>query len=228
MGDFTRVQEKYDIQQQIMGSYMNRADRPSYDVANANLAAFSAVQGITQDSRIGTDYQSFQNMIQQPMNERMRALIYSSVADLFPETGGRMDLIDRELRNPENEGKIMQSVIQRITQQFGGTDTQMGYFAFKSLLPDIAPDRLDQYISQFSDTGTMAGSVLKGGIGNQGDFDRAGRQNMDSWAVQSTEFTTAWTKGKNEVVSVLNQILGKITGTTTMPTPNTTKKGGNN
>lgn len=228
MGDFTRVQEKYDIQQQIMGSYMNRADRPSYDVANANLAAFSAVQGITQDSRIGTDYQSFQNMIQQPMNERMRALIYSSVADLFPETGGRMDLIDRELRNPENEGKIMQSVIQRITQQFGGTDTQMGYFAFKSLLPDIAPDRLDQYISQFSDTGTMPGSILKKGIGNQGDFDRAGRQNMDSWAVQSTEFTTAWTKGKNEVVSVLNQILGKISGTTTMPTPNTTKKGGNN
>ncbi len=227
MGDFTRVQEKYDIQQQIMGSYMDRADRPNYDVANANLAAFSAVQGITQDSRIGSDYQSFQGMIQQPMNERMRALIYSSVADLFPETGGRMDLIDRELRNPENEGKIMQSVIQRITQQFGGTDTQMGYFAFKSLLPDIAPDRLDQYISQFSDTGTMPGSLLKGGIGNQGDFNRAGRQNMDSWAVQSTEFTTAWTQGKNEVVSVLNQILGKITGTTTKPTQNTTKSGGN-
>lgn len=225
--DFTRVQEKYDIQQQIMGSYMNRADKPSYDVANANLAAFSAVQGITQDGRIGSDYQSFQNMIQQPMNERMRALIYSSVADLFPETGGRMDLIDRELRNPENEGKIMQSVIQRITSQFGGTDTQMGYFAFKALLPDIAPDRLDQYINQFSDTGTMAGSVLRGGIGNQEAFDRAGRNNMDSWAVQATEFTTAWTQGKNEVVSVLNQILGKITGTTTKPTPNTTKTGGN-
>ena len=103
----------------------------------------------------------------------------------------------------------------------------MGYFAFKSLLPDIAPDRLDEYIRQFSDTGTMPGSLLQSGIGNQGDFNRAGRQNMDSWAVQSTEFTTAWTKGKNEVVSVLNQILGKITGTTTLPTPNTTKTGGN-
>lgn len=228
MGDFTRVQEKYDIQQQIMGSYMNRADKPNYDVANSNLAAFSAVQGITQDSRIGTDYQSFQGMIQQPMNERMRALIYSSVADLFPETGGRMDLIDRELRNPENEGKIMQSVIQRITQQFGGTDTQMGYFAFKNLLPDIAPDRLDEYISQFSQgDGSMAGMLLKGGLGSQqGKFTAAGTQNKDAWAVQSTEFTTAWTKGKNEVVSVLNQILGKITGTTTLPTPNTTKPGG--
>lgn len=225
--DFTRVQEKYDIQQQIMGSYMNRADRPSYDVANNNLAAFSAVQGITQDSRIGSDYQSFQNMIQTPMNERMRALIYSSVADLFPETGGRMDLIDRELRNPENEGKIMQSVIQRITQQFGGTNTQMGYFAFKSLLPDIAPDRLDEYISQFSQgDGSTAGMLLRNGLGTQqGAFTSAATQNKDSWAIQSTEFTTAWTKGKNEVVSVLNQILGKITGTTTLP-PNTTKTGG--
>ena len=61
----------------------------------------------------------------------------------------------------------------------------------------------------------------------QGKFTAAATQNKDSWAVQSTEFTTAWTKGKNEVVSVLNQILGKITGTTTMPTPNTTKTGGN-
>lgn len=227
LDDFTRVQEKYDIQQSIMGSYMNRADRPNYDVANANLAAFSGVTGITQDSRIGTDYQSFQNMIQNPMNERMRALIYSSVGDLFPETGGRMDLIDRELRNPENEGKIMQSVIQRITQQFGGTDTQMGYFAFKALLPDIAPDRLDEYISQFSDKGTLAGSVLSGGLGNQGAFDKAGRNNMDTWAIQASEFTTAWTSGKNEIVSVLNRILGKITGTTTAPTPNRTRTGGN-
>lgn len=226
-GDFTRVQEKYDIQQQIMSSFMNRADRPNYDVANANLAAFSAVQGITQDSRIGSDYQSFQNMIQQPMNEKMRALIYGTVADLFPSTGGRMDLIDRELRNPENEGKIMQAVIKRITQQFGGTDTQMGYFAFKSLLPDIAPDRLDEYIKQFSDSNVAAGSLLRNGIINQGEISDAGRNNKDAWAVQSTEFTTAWTRGKNEIVSVLNQILGKITTTTTMPTANTTKSGGN-
>lgn len=224
--DFTRVQEKYDIQQQIMGSYMNRADRPNYDVANANLAAFSAVQGITQDSRIGSDYQSFQGMIQQPMNERMRALIYSSVADLFPETGGRMDLIDRELRNPENEGKVMQSVIQRITQQFGGTDTQMGYFAFKSLLPNIAPDRVDEYINQFSNGGGLPGQILSGGIGNQSTFNQMGAKNMDIWATQSTEFKTAWTKGVNDIVNTINYWGGRLFGTAAAPTANTLKSGG--
>lgn len=226
MNDFTRVQEKYDIQQQLMGSYMNRADRPNYDVANQTLAAFSSVQGITQDSRIGTDIQSFQSMIQNPMNERMRALIYSSVSDLFPETGGRMDLIDRELRNPENEGKIMQAVIQRITQQFGGTDTQMGYFAFKSLLPDIAPDRLDEYTKQFTQGG-QPGSFLSGGITNQSATNEWAKINKDAYAIQSTEFLTAWTKGKAEVISKMNEIIGKMIGTTTNPVPNTTKAGGN-
>lgn len=226
MNDFTRVQEKYDIQQQLMGSYMNRADRPNYDVANQTLAAFSSVQGITQDSRIGSDIQSFQSMIQNPMNERMRALIYSSVSDLFPETGGRMDLIDRELRNPENEGKIMQAVIQRITSQFGGTDTQMGYFAFKSLLPDIAPDRLDEYVNQFTQGGDPR-SFLSGDITNQGAINEWAKLNKDAYAIQSTEFLTAWSKGKAEVISKMNEIIGKMIGTTANPVPNTTKTGGN-
>ena len=72
MGDFTRVQEKYDIQQQLMGTYYSRTDKPNYDVANQMLAAFSSVKGVTQDARTGSDIASFQNMIQNPMNERMR------------------------------------------------------------------------------------------------------------------------------------------------------------
>lgn len=226
-GDFTRVQEKYDIQQQIMGSYMNRADRPNYDVANSNLAAFSAVQGITQDSRIGTDYQQFQGMIQQPMNERMRALIYSSVADLFPETGGRMDLIDRELRNPENEGKIMQSVIQRITQQFGGTDTQMGYFAFKALLPDIAPDRLDQYIGQFSNKNNIAGSVLGDGLKNQDVFTSyETNNNKAKLTVEASDMISSMSKALTEIKNALTTTGIKVFFGNSTPAPNQTKTGG--
>lgn len=226
LNDFTRVQEKYDIQQQLMASYMSRTDRPDYDVANSTLAAFSAVKGITQDSRIGSDIASFQNMIQNPMNDRMRALIYGSVADLFPETGGRMDLIDREIRNPENEGKIMQAVIERITKQFGGTDTQMGYFAFKSLLPNVAPDRLDEYISQFSKgDDTLAGRLLSEVYGRSGESYAKSDTNKDFWIQQASEFTTTWTKGKNEVMTVLKSILSHMGGTSSYtPGP---RKGGN-
>ncbi len=222
--DFTRVQEKYDIQQQLMASYMGRSDRPSYDVANQMLAAFSSVRGITQDSRIGTDIQAFQSMIQNPINERMRALIYSSVSDLFPQAGGRMDIIDRLLRDPENEGKILQAVVQRITAQFGGPETQMGYFAFKTLLPGVAPERIDEYVKQIV-SGEPA-DILRGGI-NQSAVNDLARQTKDILTVQATEFTTNWTKGKNEIVNKMNEIIGKMTGTTTAPQPNRPIPGGN-
>lgn len=222
-GDFTRVQEKFDIQQQLMGSYMSRTDRPNYDVANNTLAAFSAT-GVTQDARMGGDIASFQNMIQNPMNERMKALIYGTVADIMPETGGRMDLIDRAIRDPENEGRIMQAVVQRIQQQFGGTDTTMGYFAFKALLPDIAPDRLDEYISQI--TSGDAGSLLaRGGARNQNQLDAAGEANKVAWTQQSQELVSGMTQGIESLKNFFTTKGVKVFFGDPGATPNSTKQG---
>ena len=213
--DFTRVQEKFNIQQQIMGGYMSRSDKPDYNVANQSVAALSAVKGITQDSRLGSDYAQFQNAIQNPANDRMRALIYGAVADIMPETAGRMDLIDRAIRNPENEGKIMQAVIQRVTAQFGGTDTQMGYFVLKNLFPNIAPDRLDSYIKDLSDPNSPAGRILTKGMGV--DFKTVGDKNADTFAKQSGEFVTGYTTLLKDISETLKIIASKITGTTWQP-----------
>lgn len=223
MGDFTRVQEKFDIQQQLMGSYMSRTDRPNYDVANNTLAAFSAT-GVTQDARMGTDIASFQNMIQNPMNERMKALIYGTVADIMPETGGRMDLIDRAIRDPENEGRIMQAVVQRIQQQFGGTDTTMGYFAFKALLPDIAPDRLDEYISSI--TSGDAGSLLaRGGARNQGQIEAQGDKNKVAWTQEAQELVSGMTQGIEGLKNFFTTKGVKVFFGDPGATPNSTKQG---
>ena len=213
--DFTRVQEKFNVQQQIMSGYMSRSDKPDYNVANQSIAAFSAVRGITQDARLGSDYAQFQNAIQNPANDRMRALIYGAVADIMPETAGRMDLIDRAIRNPENEGKIMQAVIQRVTAQFGGTDTQMGYFVLKNLFPNIAPDRLDSYIKDLSDPNSQAGRILARGMSS--DFKTVGDKNADSFAKQSGEFITDYTTLLKDISESLKTIVGKITGTTWQP-----------
>jgi hypothetical protein len=212
--DFTRVQEKYDIQQQIMGSYMGRADKPSYDVANTMLAAFSAIKGITQDSRIGGEIQSFQDMIRSPKNERMKSLIYGTVGDLFPETGGRMDLIDKALNDPKNEGKIMQAVVQRLTRTFGGMETQTGYFAFKELFPNIAPDRLEKIVSQIAAGDTSdAGRILREGFGDKtAKVVEASERNKMEWFQTSTTYTSSITKLEANVVGVLNQILTAISG----------------
>lgn len=209
LGDFSRVQEKFDIQQQIMASYMNRTDNPNYNWANNTLAAFSAT-GVQQDARLGTDIASFQDAIQNPMNDRMKALIYGTVSDLFPETEGRMDLIDRELRDPANEGKILQAVIQRVEQMYGGTNTTMGYFVFKSLFPNIAPDRLDKEIQAI--TSGQAGNLLKNGrrVVNQDEIDYKGNLNKETWIGQAAELSSSLTKGLTDIKNILTTTGVKI------------------
>jgi len=181
--DFTRVQEKYDIQQQLMNSFFTRTDKPNYDVANRELSAFSSIRGITQDTRTGGDIQQIQNSIQNPMNDRMRALIFGTISDMFPKLKGRSDLIDRAIQDPKNEGKIMSSVIARIKNMYGGTDTTMGYYAFKAIWPNITPDRRDAYVRQNRSLGR--------GILRRGNPDELSREGAEL----STSEYTAYEKG---------------------------------
>ena len=198
--DFTRVQEKFDIQQQIMASYLGRTDRPDYGVANNILGAFSST-GVTQDSRMGGDIQTFQNAIQNPMNERMKAIVYGTVADLFPETGGDMAQIDRRLKDPKNEGRIMQAVVKRIEEMFGGTDTTMGYFAFQSIFPGISPDRLDKYVSDISSG--QAGALLFNGPRNQDQINADALQNKKTLIEETPELLSGISRG---IASISNAV----------------------
>lgn len=185
-GDFSRVQEKFDIQQQIMGGYMSRTDRPNFDVANKTVAAFSSTPGITQDSRMGGDIQQFQDMLQNPLNDRMKALIYSEVAKAFPETAGRTDLMDRALKDPEKEGKLIAAVVARVEKQYGGTDTRKGYFAFQHLLEGMAPDRRDKYIKAINHGDT--GQMLKEGAKDKKTTDIEADKNREMWTKEAAEY----------------------------------------
>lgn len=214
--DFTRVQEKFDIQQQIMGGQMGRTDKPDYDSANKVLAAFSSVKGITQDKRIGGDIQQMQSAIQNPMNDRMRALVFSTVQEIMPETQGRMDLTDRAIKDPKNEAKIMQAVMERITKQFGGTDTQMGYFAMKSIFPNIAPERMDAY--QKGMTGeTETTQIMKGQAAMPTSPETI--QFQDDLLLSATETKAAITELTNTVISLTQGLSNKLSATTNKTNP---------
>jgi hypothetical protein len=207
LGDYSRVQEKFDIQQAIMQGYMTRADKPNYDVANQILSAFSATQGITQDSRLGTDIQKFQNIVQNPINDRMRALVYSTVSQLYPQEteGGRVDLIDRMIKNPEKEGVILQAVVQAIVRQYGGTHTRMGYSALTKLLPEIPPERLDAEVQGI--ISGQPGEIMKG-KGLSGD-------RLRSVAAENVKTLTTDAGGYTAAMKVLVEDLKNIYKTTT-------------
>jgi hypothetical protein len=201
-----------------MNSYLRRADKPNYDVANANLAAFSAVRGITQDSRLGEDYAIMQNAIQNPMNDKMRAMIFNTVQNIpgLEYTRGRPDLIERAIIDPANEGKIMQAVIQNIKQMYGGTDTMMGFYAFKSIFPNISPDRLDAYVEALSNGESLPSQILKTGssgfVSPGGLTEQNLRDLQDFYVRDSKDYYSKMNTGMKKLVEAGNNLVDFVTG----------------
>lgn len=160
--DFTKVQEKLDIQQRLMESYMGLTDKPNYDTANRTLGAFSSTKGITQDSRMGSDILSFQSAVTNPQSEMMRVLIYDSINQLFPELGGNIAEVKKAQQDPEKIAKILPQLIKQMTSIFGDVTTTQGQYAFSSVFQGIPLDRLEAYVNALGEGGS-AQQLLSGG-----------------------------------------------------------------
>src|SRR5574344_362367 len=147
-GNYAHVQEYLGMQQDLMGNYMRFADKPSALIANRDLAAFSSLNNYTVDTRTSGEIKALQNMIVNPQNDRMKAILYSVVEDTIPEyrgqnVRGRTDLIDQIINDQKYQGLIEKAFAERLTSMYGGFDTSMGYWNIKSQLPGIAPQRLE-------------------------------------------------------------------------------------
>ena len=136
-GDYARVDEYLRLQQSIMQSQLGFAGTPSYNYANQMISRFANFEGYTVDSRTGGEIQSLQNMVLNPQNDRQKAILYGVVEKLYPSTRGRMDLIEQAIQDPNKMAEIQQAYIRDIQQRYGGTDTELGYFAAKAALPGI-------------------------------------------------------------------------------------------
>lgn len=206
-GDFSRVREKYDFQQNLMQTYLGRADKPSYEVANRAVVGMNAIQGITHDERDVSDYQAMQNAVLNPKNERMRAMIYRSVSRIMPELvdtegnrfsasdGTRMDLIKRALQNPENEQKIMAAVFGDFKNKYGGTNNQLGFHAWEEILQGINIERRDKIVEQMTNSST-AQQIFEGKKDRQFQrtLDQSGQSNMEAYTQQAAQLTSEFTQ----------------------------------
>lgn len=222
-GDFSRVREKYDFQQNIMQSYLSRTDKPSYEVANRAVAGMNAFTGITHDERDVSDYQVMQNAILNPKNERMRAMIYRSVSRIMPELvdtdgnkfsfsdGMRIDLIKRALQNPENEQKIMSAVFGDFKNMYGGTNNQLGFHAWEELLSGINIDRRDEIVEQMTNN-SEAAQIFAGKRDQsmQHAVTTYGQTNMEAYTQKGTYLTSAVTQTTTEWKQFFQQLADYI------------------
>ena len=146
-GNYARVQEYLSIQQELMANYMRFSDKPSQMNANRDIAAFASLEGYTVDSRTAGDIKAVQNMLINPQNDRMKAILYGVVEETIPEykgqsVRGRVDLIDQILHDEKYQGVIEKALIEQLTAMYGGSDIPMGYLMIKSQLQGVeSPER---------------------------------------------------------------------------------------
>lgn len=186
-GNYVRAQEYLSMQQDLMSNNMRFQDKPSYGAVNRDIEAFAQLKNYTVDSRTPGDIKSVQNALINPQGDRAKAILYSTVEELYPETRGRTDLIDRYLRDPQKQGAISRANMQKIENMYGGTDTTMGYWAFNSYLQDIeSPKRRDAIVNGI--TKGQAGETLATSQSFQGS-------NKELYALDVKNYTSELTQG---------------------------------
>ena len=161
---YIRMQERYDIQQQLMGRYYSAYNRPNYEVANATQAAYSAAMDprFIQDSRLGDVIAKLDSALGNPQSENMQAISFDALREYGAGFGlDKMNNFQLQyvLSNPQsfglNETQINSMVIQRIADMANIPKDQRGdmsaLFAspafmniIRGVLPNLTYDELAQ------------------------------------------------------------------------------------
>lgn len=161
---YIRMQERYDIQQQLMGRYYAAYNRPNYEVANATQAAYSVAMDprFIQDSRLGDVIAKLDSALGNPQSENMQAISFDALREYGAGFGlDKMNNFQLQyvLSNPQsfglNETQINSMVIQRIADMANIPKDQRGdmsaLFAspafmniIRGVLPNLTYDELAQ------------------------------------------------------------------------------------
>lgn len=208
-GNYVRVQEYLNMQQELMSQYMRFQDRPDYGAANRDIEAFSRLNNYTVDSRTSGDIRSVQNQLLSPQNDRMTALLYSTVEEMFSETAGRTDLVDQYLHDPDKMGMIEREYMRKLTNMYGGYDTPMGYWMIKSQLPGIESPERRRAIWEGIVNGE-AGNVLATEQHFQGSEKAVAALQVENYSSGLTQGLITLSDGVYAGISIIENLVGKL------------------
>lgn len=161
---YIRMQERFDIQQQLMGRYYSVYNRPSYEVANATQAAYSAAMDprFIQDGRLGDVIAKLDSALGNPSGENMQAISFDALRTYGAEYG--LDklpnqLLTHVLRSPQSfglsEAERNSMIIRRIAdmanvreEDRGDMSALMGNMAFMDILNQVFPGMSIEELAQ--------------------------------------------------------------------------------
>lgn len=132
---YIRMQERFDIQQQLMGRYYSLYNRPDYNVANATQAAYSAAMDprFVQDGRIGDVIAKLDAALGNPSNDLMQALSFDALRTYGKEYGFDAmpnQLLLHALRTPQSFGlsevERNSMIVRHLTEMAGVSEEDRG------------------------------------------------------------------------------------------------------
>lgn len=161
---YIRMQERFDIQQQLMGRYYSVYNRPDYNVANATQAAYSAAMDprFIQDGRIGDVIAKLDAALGNPRSENMQAISFDALREYGAEFGlDKMNNFQLQyvMSNPQsfglNETQINSMVIRRVADMAGvkesdrgNMDALFGNMAFMNIIRGVLPNLSYEELAQ--------------------------------------------------------------------------------
>lgn len=161
---YIRMQERFDVQQQLMGRYYSIYNRPDYNVANATQAAYSAAMDprFIQDGRIGDVIAKLDAALGNPQSENMQAISFDALREYGAEFGlDKMNNFQLQyvMSNPQsfglNETQINSMVIRRVADMAGvkesdrgNMDALFGNMAFMNIIRGILPNLSYEELAQ--------------------------------------------------------------------------------
>lgn len=203
-GDHSNAQMVLDTYASILESYGSRSNRVNNFETAASLMKTLSSNQMNEviggkslfDERTAGEIATLQNMIQSPANDRMQALIFGEVGKMIGSTD--LSKIDQYIIDPKNELSIMQQVVKKISDLYGGVDSEMGYWAFKQLLPNMAPDRRKEYIEKL-----MSGKQMPGNI----EYGKSQQNYATQWA---DVYISPITEIRNDIKDWLPEMVNKL------------------
>ena len=167
--------------------------------AARQVATGQAVFGDKFGSEALQGIQQINNAVQNPGGGFQQTLLYDVIQELFPNTRGRIDLIEQAQFDPSKQNAIQQEYYKRLRSIYGDVDTASGYFAMKETTGIQNPNVMMPLVRQ----------LLKGGL----EAQRLENANQDELVRPITEggYTTEVTKSlniaaDNQMSLLLNQM----------------------
>jgi hypothetical protein len=196
--DFTQFQEKLTTQNRLLAEQINKREGVSTGQATQTMAAFASLGGSGADFRAADFVGGVDQGLTNPANERIKVLLYDTIAKMYPELSGSQAGIERKRRQGMNDPKVAVDFIKRI-KSISASDDEM-YFNMDAVFGSLTDDQR-QMLS--NNIGGEFGDILLG----KKTFGTDTPKSLNTARQNAYDNTGAWGSGK-VVISDIGALAG--------------------